>query len=180
MKWLRVFWILILFSRVLSGDSPVSGLLTSNDYELEAVLKEQRPALSSATTDDEPWESHNEWRCFAARDIELTCVEIEYGEWRKSPVIIITSGEHRFEYDLDPTFHWNCDFTLDEWRQVIGYSSEVCLFGAFLQPLDKMASLWVLSQLKSELGYWKEHESKSYKHAQQYRGEGQDDAHPDF
>ena len=44
--------------------------------------------------------------------------------------------------------------------------SEVCMFGARLQRLDDDTSLWVLSQLKSERGYWKEYESEAYRRTQ--------------
>lgn len=165
-RWLGLLGILCFVSSVIRGDSSNSALLKTEDRELEvSAYEEGRSALSSEVDAEEPWESYDEWRCFPNRSIKLTCTEIKYGRWRKSPVIVASYDGHRFEYDVDPTFRWNCEFTLSEWRRVIGNSSEVCLFGAYLQPLGGEASLWVLSRFKSENGYWIEYESESYRHA---------------
>jgi hypothetical protein len=133
LRWLSVVGILCVVCSAIRGDSPISTLLSAEDYKLESTLQEEgRPALSSAITAKDQWESYDEWRCFPKGDVELMCVEIEYGGWRKSPLLIADGDDHRFEYDLDPTFKWDCEFTLNEWRRVIGDSSEVCLFGAYL------------------------------------------------
>jgi len=164
--WLIVIGALCLVAPLIRADAPTSTVLAEDDYEMERLSREDGPALSSEIGSKNPWESYNEWRCFPTKAVELSCVEIEYGgERRRSPTIGAVSDDHRFEYDLDPTFRWDCEFTLNEWREVIGTSPEVCLFGAHLQPLEEGASLWVLSDIKSQDGYWEEYESKAYARA---------------
>ncbi len=162
----RIHWLVIailcLASVLIRGDVPFSSLLTKRDYESES--QQEEPALSSSLTSEDEWESFNEWRCSPTTAVELTCTEIDYGGWRKSPTIVVAFKEGRREYDLDPTLDWDCDVTLKEWQRLLENSTEVCLFGAFLQTLDENDSLWVLSQLKSEGGYWKEGDHEPYQY----------------
>jgi hypothetical protein len=163
--WLIVVGAVGLISSLIHADSHGSSLLTDNDYELEWSSREEGPALNSFLNAKEKWESYNTWHCFPKQTVALICTDIDYGGWRKSPTIVATTQEHRFEYDLDPTTPWDCDFTLNEWREVIGNSTEICLFGARLQSLEDRASLWILNSVKSQNGYWEEAESAAYAHA---------------
>jgi hypothetical protein len=167
LRWLIVGGALCLIPPLIRADAPGSSLLTEEDRGIEWTSREEGPALSSSLNAKEKWESYNEWRCFPIRAIELTCNEIDAGDgdWRKSPMIIATIEHRHFEYDLDPTTPWDCEFTLNEWREVIGDSAEICLFAARLQPLDDGGSLWVLDRIKSERSSWAEYESASYAHA---------------
>ena len=169
LRWLVVLGSLGLVTPLICADSLEFSILTEEDYTLESVTRDVGPSLSSPLDAKDQWESYNEWRCFPKEVVELTCNEIDTdeGDWRKNPILIATTDKHTFEYDLDPTTPWDCDFTLNEWRHVIDGTGEVCLFAAYLQPLDEGVSLWVLDRIKTERGYWKEYESASYARAQQ-------------
>lgn len=165
-KWIAVIAVLGCVAYALTENSMEPTLLATADRALQqSQLQERRPALSAPLSEVDYWESYNEWSCFSSEALEFTCAVINYEGWRQSPVIVANREGHRFEYDLDPTFNWDCEFTLGEWRRVIADSPEVCLFGAYLQPLEASGSLMVLSQIKSEHGYWKEFESDSYRFA---------------
>ena len=158
---------------LIRGESPILSLLNRADFEEEE--NQQTPALSSGLNSPEDWESYNEWRCYQTERIELLCTEIDYGGLRKVPTIIATDEEGRIEYDVDPTFNWDCEFTLQEWRNLIKGSPQVCFLGAFLQSFGEKESLWMLSQVKSHNGYWKEYESEAYRYAQRDLGDTESD-----
>ncbi len=171
-----IIGILCLVPILILGDVHSSLLLTEADYEIES--QQEEPALSSSLASKEEWESYNEWHCYPIAAVELTCIEIDYGSRRRTPTIVATSNTEHYEYDLDPTFNWDCEFTLKEWRGLLNNSSQVCFFGAYLQSLGEKESLWVLSQIKSENGYWKEYESEAYRYARRkhedFESEGQE------
>jgi hypothetical protein len=163
MKVRTVSLLLCLVGSFLHADSLSFSLLTVEDYELETSLREEVPALSSPINSNAPWESYNEWRCFPTQDIETKCTDIQTdpGVSQKIPTIVAELGEERFEYDLDPSKRWNCDSALEEWAQIISDSDQICIFGAFLQPLEAGTSLWVLDRFKSRRGYWLETDSRA-------------------
>ncbi len=172
-RWVTVFSVICLTSAILGSDVSVSSLLTEEDFDLES--QQNGPALSSARNSKPQWESYNEWRCFPAPAVTMTCVEIDYDGWRLSPTIFASNEGHHFEYSLDPTYKWDCEFTKNEWRRVTDRSAEVCFFAAPLQELGEDKSLWVLSALKSTNGYWKEFQSEAYRHAKDSPNEDQNE-----
>ena len=172
-RHVTVLTVFCLTSVILRSDVTLSSLLTEEDFELESL--QDGPALSSERKAKDQWQSVNEWRCFPAQTVTITCVEIDYGGWRLSPTIFAANWGHHFEYSVDPTYNWDCEFTKTEWRSVTNDSAEICFFAAPLQELGDDKSLWVLSALKSELGYWKAFQSKAYQHTKDSRNEDQNE-----
>ena len=129
-------------------------LLSAEDWSLEIAERSSgRPALSNVIGESE-WESFNQWLCFSAEEIELNFVDVEYGGLKKIPTVVARSVGHRFEISLSPEVSRNPNRVMAEWEDLVMGSSRVCLYAAYLQPIADDVSLWTLSQMKTEKGYW--------------------------
>jgi hypothetical protein len=171
-KWAFPFLLFLffppIFYQALSSDisdtaassglerGPSYSLLSQEDDDFEKEeYRSGRYALSSGNT--EPyWESYNQWLCFARDQINIIFVEVDYGGLKGVPTFVAHELNHRYEVSLSPELKFDPEQVVAEWNQLLKESSSICLYAAYLQLIDVHESLWTLSMLKTENGYWSE------------------------
>ena len=138
-------------------------LLSQEDLGLED-FGQSTPALSSAIDSDFYWESFNEWQCFSTESIQFECTELDYGR-QYVPTIRISQNNELYDFSLDPEPALNCQKILTKWRSLLEKEDGFCVYAAYLQDLPHDAfeakgierwGLWIVDQVKSRKGYWKE------------------------
>ena len=124
-------------------------------------------ALSSSLVDEIQWESPNQWMCFDTESIEITLAEVKSGS-RNSHLPIINASllGHRFEVSTEIESDEKNENTLSSWLSLLRGSRRTCIYAAYLQntespdDLTSSASIWIISKLKTENGYWNYEDSE--------------------
>lgn len=134
-------------------------LLSQDDMALEENDYRSGPALLSSSEVEERWESYNKWLCFDKDVISVTHVEIKYeGKIKSMPQINAWTPEHFLEISLSAETEDDNDQIFSKWMHLIEKANQVCIYAAHLQRLPSLentqSSLWVISKLKTESGYW--------------------------
>lgn len=145
-------------------DGFYSTLLKEDDYKAQQQDASARsPALSAPLDGRTPyWESFNQWLCFPAKAVEITCLEAEYGGIVKVPALHIVYDAHYYEISMDPDPKPDCEFVTRRWQELLEGESGFCAYAAPLQEYDgvpsesgaKDGSVWIINRLKSNKGYW--------------------------
>ena len=144
--------------------NPSTDLLDEPDYERMRTDASQGPALSGPLINGAvSWASYNQWLCFPAQNIDITCMEDEYGGGvRKVPALHVSEGSHYFEFSMDPEPTPDCDKITKRWKALLEDEGVFCAYAAPLQELDigvydtaaETGSFWIINQLKTAKGYW--------------------------
>jgi hypothetical protein len=157
---------LLLASNTLSmTQMPRSEILTENDYRLQwQEFSMHRPALSAPLDGSTPyWESFNQWLCFPADNVDVTCLEEDLHErsiW--TPALTVVQDDHYYEIAMESEPEPDCALVKSRWHELIDGEEEVCVYaaaepGTYPIPQDsgvKDGSSWVIDRLKSGKGYW--------------------------
>ncbi|MDD4974501.1 MAG: hypothetical protein PHY93_09145 [Bacteriovorax sp.] len=134
-------------------------ILSEEDWSLLRQEKEKgTPALSSAISDENKWESYNEWRCFSAKNVEALCASVDDDDSHLVPIVTIQNkdGSPGYEYALGSEYNWNCNKVIESWSVLIENQESICIHGAYLQEDEQNNnSLWYIDQIKTQNGYWK-------------------------
>lgn len=159
-----IFLMIILPGSIESQDR--ANLLSEDDIALETSERNGTPALSGALGDLEYWESYNQWMCFNKDSVKLTRVEVRYdGKIKYMPQLDAWLPGHYFEISLSGDTEYDNDRLYSYWDELLERSEEICAYAAYLQQLDprqeRPSSLWVISRLKTERGYWIEADEHS-------------------
>lgn len=125
----------------------------------ERAHREEMTALEGETP---YWESFNQWLCFPAESVEVTCEEAEYDGNVQIPALHVVQDGHYYEISMDPDPKPDCERITRQWRELIQGEHELCAYAAPLQELTsipaesgaKDGSLWIINCLKSSKGYW--------------------------
>lgn len=137
------------------------GLLNKDDIAQEKNDHDSGPVMQSSLEAEKQWESYNQWLCFDKDNIELTRVDIEYdGKIKSLPQINAWTSEHYLEISLSADTEDDNDRTFSEWQNLSEGMNQICIYAAHLQYLyslgNRQSSLWIISKLKTEFGYWSE------------------------
>jgi hypothetical protein len=108
------------------------------------------------------WESYNQWLCFPAESVEVTCEEAEYDGVVRIPTLHVVQDGHYYEIGMEPDPKPDCERVTHQWRELIQGEHTLCAYAAPLQELTtipaesgaKDGSLWIINSLKSGKGYW--------------------------
>jgi hypothetical protein len=165
MTRVRIFVIALIAatSSLSMYHDPAYDLLDDSDYARMRSDSTQGPALSAPLDGSPYWESYNQWLCFPTQKIEIDCLEAEYGEVRKLPVLHVTENSHYFEFSMDPEPAPDCDQVTGRWKILLKNEGVFCAYAAPLQELDVTAydtdaeagSVWIINLLKTSKGYWR-------------------------
>lgn len=127
-----------------------------NDFEYEKFDRE-RPAVTSVAQGPEH-KSFNQWSCFDRQDIEIRTIDIQEdsNERRGIPVLLQYNASGPGEtLQFEPAdLHHSTQQVLQVWKYLVSEATEVCVYAAKLQSFDDGLSIWLISQLKSDIGYW--------------------------
>ncbi len=137
-----------------------SSLLNADDFLLEELDYQKGPALSSGIGDPKPWATYSRWMCFSADQVRLEQVQIKLDAgWVQWPQLKVDALGQSFDISPEVDQKLITEKVLNNWKNIIGSSREICFYAAFLQYLSSVEdeipeSLWVLEKIKTENGYW--------------------------
>jgi hypothetical protein len=145
-------------------EAPHSELLNDEDYRLQSEAFAAHDSALSAPLDGKTpyWESYDQWLCFPADKVEVTCLEAEYGGIVPVPAIHVVQTGHYYEITMDPDPKPDCELVSRRWRELLDGESEFCAYAAPLQEHDAVpedsgardGSIWIVNRLKSSKGSW--------------------------
>jgi hypothetical protein len=98
---------------------PSTDLLDDHDYERTCIDASQGPALSSPLDGSPHWASYNQRLCFPNENVDIECMEAEYGEIRRVPALHVTSSSHYYEFSMDPEPAPDCDAIIAHWKALL-------------------------------------------------------------
>jgi hypothetical protein len=127
-------------------------------------------AAGSALNESSYWESFNEWRCFFTGQVGFGFSQAEWnpetrpGVYEKSPTISASNGDGDLEFDYED-IHFtgeNADAVMGVWKELVAGERAICIYATYLQKIDEMTSLWILSGIETSKGYWPKEKSKFF------------------
>ena len=141
-----------------------SKILNEEDYRLQwQEFSMHRPALTAPLDGSTPyWESFNQWLCFPADKVELTCLEDNYNGVVWVPALHVVQNDHYYEFVMNQPPNPDCELVKRRWHELIDGEQEFCVYAAASQEYDtvppesgaKDGSAWTIDRLKSSKGYW--------------------------
>lgn len=141
---------------------PHSEVLTDEDYRMQwQAFAAHAPGLT-ALEGTPYWESYNQWLCFPAETVEVTCLEAEDNGVVWIPALHVVRDGHYYEISMDPDPKPDCERIKSQWQELIQGERELCAYAAPLQELTSIPAesgakdglLWSINCLKSSKGYW--------------------------
>jgi hypothetical protein len=137
-------------------------LLSNDDLQLEANDRLNEPALRSSIESADPWKSFNQWLCFDSKDVTVDRIEILYGGKTKYiPQLNVSLFGQFLEIALSGETEYDNDQIEARWFELLSGASTVCAYAAYLQKTSNSSSLWTISRIKTEKGYWIEGNDRS-------------------
>ena len=151
-------------------------LLSEEDLEQELMDAENGPQLNSALNEYPHWESFNEWNCFSTQTVQLECSALDYGQIHVPTLRVTDSGllydyssgnsKNLYEFQMSEEPGLGCKEVLQKWNTLLESERAFCVYSAYLQDLPadhfeaegvKRWTLSIISQLKTQQGYWREY-----------------------
>ena len=142
-------------------------ILTRQDFELQK--SQSRPALSSALSDPDYWESYNLWQCFPKENVEVACIKVCYrdeciseSDWGDSLTFLVQPPDGAlYEFYFEDDEWRSCSQTMELWQPYLENQEAVCIYAAYLQDIAvspeeniKRRSYWVIDHFKTTAGRW--------------------------
>lgn len=142
----------------MTGEGP-DWFLNQTDRQMEE--NQDGPALSAGLHQEPYWESFNEWRCFDASLVSVSCRGHYFATGMETllPSIRVEHNDEALDFDFEDDRSINCAETINFWTRLIESQKSVCLYAAYLQEIDENNGYWILSMLKTPKGYWPEMET---------------------
>jgi hypothetical protein len=139
-----------LFITVWFFNSNYSAL---NISDIKMMIEDNRePAITIPATKEQYF---NKWKCFDVKSLEIDEAEIEYNGRQIVPYIQVNSSNHSFQFNVDPVIHrGDHKIIINKWKELIRNQKSVCIFAAYLQTDPDGTSVWYISKIKTEAGYW--------------------------
>ncbi len=157
--------LLFVSSPLLSLDQ--NSLLASDEVGFEFTDEQSRQTTSGAGESHNGWETYSREMCFRVDQVKIEKAQIKLTDaWTDWPQVTIERADEYFAFSPETDLQLDTEKTLLRWKSLLEGSSEVCLYGTFLQYLDDAigdasGSLFVLHSLKTEKGYWDTHDQLS-------------------
>ena len=157
--------LLLAFGSTLSmTQAPYSEILTENDYRLQwQEFSMHHPALTAPLDGITPyWESFNQWLCFPAEKVEMTCLEDDYNGFVWVPALQVVQNDHYYEFVMNQPPDPDCELVKRRWHDLLDGERGFCVYAAVPQEGDmappesgtKDGYDWTIDRLKSSKGYW--------------------------
>ena len=149
-------------------------ILSPDDREQELTDSEGTPALSSQIDANPYWETFNTWRCFSTENIRPECSVLDNDSLRV-PTLRFAEGSTLYDFSIDPEPGLDCDETLAKWIALLDQEQSFCVYAAYLQEMPSEIfeyeginrwQLWIVSQIKTQQGYWHLYDPEDYTSAE--------------